>query len=185
MVNKLYSDIEFIMSHKKKRGLLGYLACLLSPSFICILIYRISHKLYCFKVPVVPRFFWWINFLLFKVDIDQRACLYSSLYLPHPMNIVIGADVKSLGKMKIMQSVTIGGNLGQVKKDDLGINYTQPIFNGTVFVGINALIIGPVIVKGRVFISAGSHLSLNVENKMTYSINKFSQLKERYEAELL
>ena len=181
----LNSDINFIRKYKPvNTNIFIYFKCLVSPSFICVFLYRISHLLHCFRIPLLPRLFWWINFILFKVDIDQRARLYGSLYLPHPMMIVIGHKVEMYGSAKIMQGVTLGGNLG--RKVLVGDNYIeQPLIDSNIFIGINTIIIGPVYLKGKLFIASNSCVTKNVEDVFVYENNKSKNLRNYHLKELL
>lgn len=151
ILKQLSSDLRFINTQKGRSGFLATLKSLLAPSFICTFLYRCSHSLTCLRIPILPRLFWWVNFLLFKVDIDQRARLYCSLYMPHPMNIVIGSDTRIEGSVKIMQGTTIGGNLGEQQAVD-GKTRTQPTISGRCFIGINAIVVGPISLTGNLFI---------------------------------
>jgi len=131
----------------------------------------------------LPRIIWWLNFLAFKVDIDHRAELYGALYLPHPMMIVIGKDVKLSGAAKIMQGVTIGGNLG--KSEIIGDTiFTQPVMCGSIFIGANALIFGPIWLSGRVFISAQTVCSKNFETSLIFGTNQSRAALQQHEKEL-
>lgn len=99
------------------------------------------------------------------------------------MMIVIGKDVKLSGAAKIMQGVTIGGNLG--KSEIIGDTiFTQPVMCGSIFIGANALIFGPIWLSGRVFISAQTVCSKNFETSLIFGTNQSRAALQQHEKEL-
>lgn len=187
LVKLLLNDLKFITKHKSNKvSIVKCTKSALSPSFICTFIYRLAHFFYCIKFPLVPRFLWWLNFLLFKVDVDHRAKLYSSLYFPHPVGIVIGHEVYALnGSLKIMQGVTIGGNLGKRENIDNYGYIQQPILLGRIFIGINSILVGPIVIGDEVFIASASIVSKSAEQKLIYSVNNYHEIKNEHQKELL
>ena len=162
---------------------LGKARCMASPSFVCTTIYRVAHALCAGNVPLLPRVLWWLNFLLFKVDLDQRAKLYGGLYLPHPMMIVIGKGTQLRGAAKIMHGATLGGSLGR-KRAYADAVVDQPVLNGRFFIGINALIAGPVVLSGDVFVSPSSVVSRDFNNVCVYGANQAKSLNDALTMEL-
>ena len=182
-ISLLAEDVNFIVYQKGSKGHLRYVKAMLSPSFICTFIYRLSHVLHRLHIPLLPRLLWWINLIVFTVDIDQRAKLYGGLYLPHPMTICIGQHVRLQGCAKIMQSVTIGGNLGKQKQQS-GITYYQPTLQGHMFIGIGSIIVGPVFITGNVFIAAHQIISSDIDQDGHYFQQQCSPLKPGHLKEL-
>ena len=182
-ISLLKQDVAFIVYHKGTKGRLRAFKALLSPSFICTFIYRLAHLLVAFRVPLLPRLLWWINLVIFGVDIDQRAKLYGALYLPHPMNICIGQHVTLIGSAKIMQSVTLGGNLGKHKQCNQ-VTITQPVLKGRFFIGISSIIAGPVSLTGNIFIAAQQIVSKDIDNDALYFQQQHLPLKTEHLKEL-
>lgn len=180
---KLIADDLRLISRYKKKSAHGFFYGLLSPSFICTTIYRASHFASTLRIPILPRLIWWVNFMLFKVDIDQRAKLYCSLYLPHPMMIVIGKDTKIIGSAKIMQGVTIGGNLGRSALID-GSKITQPQLNGNFFLGANSIIAGPINLSGKVFVSGHAVCTKDAKDSVIYEKNQVGDLNVYHQEEI-
>jgi serine O-acetyltransferase len=184
LIRLIAEDINTILFYKNRsRSFIHILYCTVSPSFLCTTLYRTAHSLHQFKIPFFPRIVWWLNFLIFKVDIDQRCELYGGIYLPHPMGIVIGQYVSLRGHIKIMQGVTIGGNLGKTAKYG-EITQHQPWIDGQAFVGPNSILAGPITLRGKIFISANTVLSKNANNSFICESNKFKELTEDHEKEL-
>ncbi len=176
-----YLDYKITMSYKP--GKFKFFRFILSPSFFCVFLYRLSHFLLLIHIPLLPKVIWWINFLLFNVDIDHRARLYCGCYFPHPIGIVIGDKVRARGYMKLLHNVTLGGNLGKNKKTKDGYIF-QPQINGCLFVGPNSVVLGPVNIDGKSFISANTILSLDCSDKSVQGVNKFSELGENQIGEI-
>jgi len=58
----------------------------------------------------VAKLIWYMNRLLFHCDIDYRADLAGGFMIVHGLGIVIGSGVKSNGRLKVYQGVTLGGD---------------------------------------------------------------------------
>ena len=85
--------------------------------------------------------------------------------------------------LKIMQGVTIGGDLGRelVVKDNA---FYQPGFDGNIFLGVNSLVVGPVFFVGNSFVSANSIVSKFSNAGLYFGVNKVGLLRPEHEAEL-
>ena len=183
-LNYILDDLKSISYYKTGDiSVKGCIRGMLSPSFICVCFYRLSHALYLIKVPLFPRLVWWFNYIFFKVDIDQRCKLYGAVYLPHPMMIVIGKDVCLYGAAKIMHGVTLGGSLGKLLNSDSGI-ISQPIIKGSFFFGINVTVLGPVLLKGKIFILSNTLVTKNITGNWVVGNNLEKNLAKKYENEL-
>lgn len=186
MFKLLFADLKFIAMFKSDNvNWLTLIKSSLSPSFICTFIYRLAHFFHCLSVPLLPRIIWWLNFILFKVDIDQRAKLYGALYFPHPMMIVIGCSVQLNGSAKIMQGVTLGGNLGKSVITAGGSKIDQPEINGRCFIGINSCVVGPIVISGQVFIASSALTSKDAKDTIIFGNNKYRELLDEHKKELL
>lgn len=179
----LSSDVSFVS--KFKSGRFRKIKSLLSPSFICCLTYRFSVYFNHLRLPLLPRLLWWFNFIVFKVDLDHRSRLLGGLYFPHPMGIVVGQYAQSYknATLKIMQGVTIGGDLGK-SKVVAGKKMNQPIFTCNAFIGVNAMVIGPVLFESTVFITAGSIVTGYQGEGCYFGVNRISPLKLVHKKEL-
>lgn len=184
IVTLIKNDLKFIAAQKCRNGRTGLLKGILSPSFICSFIYRVSHLLHCWGIPIIPKVFWWINIWLFSSDIDYRAKLYCAIYMPHPLGIVIGHQAMMNGTVKIMQGVTIGGNLGAKKLINSRMT-GQPVFSGNIFVGPNSAVLGPVELTGQLFVGALNIISSSFEGNGLIYKNELRELKPEHVKELV
>lgn len=177
---RLFKDIQakaLVKSNSNKSFIVAYVKSLLDVNTWIVIIYRLSSffvKIYLYPV---AKIFWLINRILFTVDIDPRADLAGGLMIVHGMNIVIGHEVRSKGKLKIYQGATIGGNSGKRKVVE-GVNTGQPVFLDDVIVGINSCILGPVFVKEKCIVGTGAIVTKDVPaNSIIVSVNKLISKK--------
>lgn len=139
--------------------------------FYCCVFFRISHFFYRIKLAPIGRVFWLLNRILFSIDIDPRATLKGGMVILHGAGIVIGKSVVALGDFKIYQGATLGGNNGKKRTIDNKI-YSQPILKDNVVVGINAVVLGPVILERGSSVGANAVVTKDVpENSVVVSNN--------------
>ena len=114
-------------------------------ALICV--YIVSHssnKLLCFLARKLLRSH-------YHIECSCKNIGYG-LMLPHPRNIIIGAE--SIGDyVQINQNVTIGGNVKRKVKREWG-EQKLPIIHDRVCVFSNAVVGGPVIINDHVIIGA-------------------------------
>lgn len=182
MLKFIIEDFRFTLEYKGS-GLGGRVKALLSFSLVAMFFYRVAHCIYLMKIPVIPKLLWMLNFFLFKIDIDVRSKLYAGVYMPHPMGIVIGDGVGLFGRTKIMQNSTMGGNLGAEKKVGAGV-VRQPQLMAGGFVGVNSVVVGPLIFDKPIFVCPNSIISKDEFCGSLYAVNKASGLSDRQKIEM-
>lgn len=101
-----------------------------------IRIFRLANLLYRWRVPVLPRFLYILNRVLFSIALPPSVMVgrnvlfgYSGLGIVVHANAVIGDNVK------ISQNVTIGGRSGHV---------AVPVIEDDVEIGAGACVLGPI-----------------------------------------
>ena len=113
---------------------------------------------------------WYLNRLLFHVDIDYRADLAGGVVLVHGLGTVIGKDVKSEGKLYVYQGVTLGGSPnGVLREDSLGRKIGMPLLKDNVRIYTRAIVVGGIVVGENSIIKAGRIVTSDVataENTM-------------------
>jgi serine O-acetyltransferase len=123
------------------------------PGFIAILIYRIAHELYHFKVPIIPRILTEYAHEKTGIDIHPGASISCPFFIDHGTGIVIG-ETTIIGKnVKLYQGVTLGAlsvdkTLAQTKR--------HPTIEGDVIIYAQAVILGGNTVIGRNSIIGGN-----------------------------
>jgi serine O-acetyltransferase len=149
----LRSKIELKQKSNKTIGL-SYLKAFLDMTVWIVFIYRISNLFARIKLFPISKIFWLINRVFFSVDIDPRSDLAGGFVVIHGLGIVIGHETKTLGRVKIYQGATIGGNIGK-RKNIYNRNTGQPVIEDNVTIGIGAAVLGPIVVGANSII--GTH----------------------------
>lgn len=139
--------------------------------YSCVL-FRISHVLYKINLVPLSRFFWLLNRVIYSIDIDPRATIKGGLLMLHGVGIVIGKSVLIKGDIRIYQGATLGGNNGKNKIIQRR-KYSQPIIGNDVVIGINACVLGPVVLGDNSFVGANAVVTKDVgKNNIVVSNNK-------------
>ena len=112
----------------------------LSPRFVPVLLCRLAHAFYCWKLEPVAKVVSLLNFFLFGIEIAVRCPIGMGLFLPHTQGTVIGAW--SIGKnATIFQGVTLGAK-------ELDFSYqesSRPTVGDGVTIGAGAKVIGVLV----------------------------------------
>ncbi len=110
---KLRADAEwYFRSWKKpKPGIGTWLRLiLLTPGYQLVISIRVQEKLG--RIPklgvVLRRILWYMTTQYFNSDIDPQARFGPGLYLPHPICVVVGAEVRAGRDVVILQGTTLG-----------------------------------------------------------------------------
>lgn len=111
-------DFAAVSEGKKFPRSLGTL--LLNPCFHAVALFRLSAILYRAHLEPLAKMVWYVNRILYHVDIDYRARLAPGFKLVHGLGVVIGAGVVSEGPLTVYQGVTIGGSRGRNREDGRG-----------------------------------------------------------------
>jgi len=122
------------------------------PGFYAIAIYRLSHELLKFGMPLIPRLMTEYSHRLTGTDINPGAEIGESFFIDHATGIVIGETAIIKNNVKIYQGVTLGGlyvdrKLRNVKRhptveDNVTIYANATILGGATIIGANSTIGG-------------------------------------------
>lgn len=122
------------------------------PGFYAIAIYRLSHELYLFDFPLVPRLMTEYAHKLTGVDINPGAKIGDSFFIDHATGVVIGETAVINDHVKIYQGVTLGAlsvsrDLRYAKRhptieDNVTIYANATILGGDTIIGANSIIGG-------------------------------------------
>jgi len=152
---RILEDFKF---YRKESLSKSVFAVLINPCFHCLLLYRVSHMLYRNKLTIIAKCIWFINRIIYNVDIDYRSIIGKNVIIIHGIGIVIGHKVIIEDNVKIYQGVTLGGNNNKNIIYN-GEEITQPIIKSGSILSPNSMIFGPIIVKENSFIKAGEIVS--------------------------
>lgn len=119
-----------------------------------IFFYKFSNWLYRHRVPMLPKFIWKLNYLLFNCSVPASCTIGSGTKFGYGgMAVILHARTK-IGKNCIIGScVTIGGKSGW---------YEVPVIGDNVEIHSGAKIIGPVRIGNNVIIGANAVVTKDI-----------------------
>ena len=110
--------------------------------------YRLSHWLWKHNVPVLPKLFWRLQYLLFNCSVPASCTLKEGVTFAYGgIGVVIHARCVVGRHCLIGQNVTIGGKSGW---------YEVPIIGDNVEICAGARILGPIRIGNNVIIGANA-----------------------------
>ncbi|WP_127845742.1 serine O-acetyltransferase EpsC [Psychroflexus aestuariivivens] len=145
ILRKLNADAEFIRDNDPAANSLDevYLAY---PGFYAIAIYRLSHALLDFGLPLVPRLMSECAHTQTGTDINPGAKIGVPFFIDHATGVVIGETSIIEDRVKIYQGVTLGG----LSVDKSMTNKKRhPTIESDVTIYANATILGGETVIGK------------------------------------
>jgi serine O-acetyltransferase len=116
-----------------------------------ILIHRVAHKLYKWKLRFVSRLISQIARLFTGIEIHPGATIGQGLFIDHGMGLVVGETTKIGNDCVLFHNVTLGGTGKHEGK-------RHPTLGDNVFVGTGAIILGPVKIGNNVRIGANTFI---------------------------
>ena len=119
------------------------------PGLHALLAHRLSHKLYKWKVPFIPRFISFIMRILTGIEIHPGAEIGERFFIDHGEGVVIGETTIIGNDVLIYQQVTLGGT-GKDK------GKRHPTLLDGVIVGAGAKVLGNITLGKHVRVGAGS-----------------------------
>ncbi len=123
------------------------------PGFYAIATYRLSHELYKFGLPLVPRLMTECAHSTTGTDINPGAKIGNSFFIDHATGVVIGETAVIKDNVKIYQGVTLGAltvnrTLRNIKR--------HPTIESNVTIYANATILGGETVIGENSVIGGN-----------------------------
>lgn len=133
---------------------------LLYQGFHVLLAHRVAHKLYCWKVPFIPRLISQIARFFTGIEIHPGATIGKRFFIDHGMGVVIGETTIIKDDVLIYQGVTLGGT-GKDK------GKRHPTIGNFVTIGAGAKVLGNIEIGDFSSIGAGSVVIDNVGEHCT------------------
>jgi serine O-acetyltransferase len=119
------------------------------PGFHAILLHRLAHKLYGWRVPLAPRLVSQIGRFLTGIEIHPGATIGRRFFIDHGMGVVIGETTEIGDDVLLYQGATLGGTGNEKGK-------RHPTLGNHVVVGSGAKVLGNIRIGDNVKIGAGS-----------------------------
>ena len=159
MFRSLRSDFSIIKERDPAaRGVWEIIFCY--PGFQALSIHRLSHRLWKYNLPVLPRLLSHITRFLTGVEIHPGAKIGKGVFIDHGMGVVIGETSEIGDRCLLYQGVTLGGTGKESGK-------RHPTLDANVVVGAGAKVLGGIYVGTNTRIGAGSVVVKNVEANST------------------
>jgi len=130
------------------------------PGFHALLLYRIAHKLWIWKIPVIPRLISTFARFLTGIDIHPGATIGRRFFIDHGMGVVIGETTEIADDVLLYQGVTLGGTSSKAEK-------RHPTLGRGVVVGAGAKVLGNITIGAHSKVGAGSVVVDNVPEHST------------------
>lgn len=122
-----------------------------TPRFAPVLLCRLAHQLYRWRLGPLAKIVSLINFLFFGIEIAVRCPIGPGLVLPHTQGTVIGAQAVG-ANATIFQGVTIGA-----KEMDFEFHADRrPLVGDDVIVGSGAKVLGGIMIGNGARIGANT-----------------------------
>ncbi len=155
------------------------------PAFKAITIFRVAHKLYEMKVPLIPRMMTEYAHRLTGIDIHPGATIGSYFFIDHGTGVVIGETTTIGDHVKLYQHVTLGARSFNVGPDGIltkeikrhpNIGDRVVIYAGATILGGNTYIGSDSVIGGNVWLThsvpAGSRVTVRVAEGNSNSITE-------------
>lgn len=175
LLGDLQAHYKFSGKKTHKVGIFDIFKGLFNPRVMPVIIFRISHVLYIYKLGWVARIVSLFNFIIFGIEIAMRCDIGKGLYLPHTIGTVIGA-LKIGENAVIYHGVTLGA-----KDMDLGYSSNKrPVVGNNVIIGSGAKILGGIKIGDNVTIGANSVVVNDIPQNVVVAGIPAIIIKERY-----
>ena len=159
MLKLIKSDFKIIKERDPAaKGFLEIILCY--PGFQALVLHRISHKLWTYKLPLLPRVLSQLTRNITGIEIHPGAKIGKGVFIDHGMGVVIGETSEIGDRCLLYQGVTLGGT-----GKDCGKRH--PTLQENVVVGAGAKVLGAIQIGSNTRIGAGSVVVKNVEKNST------------------
>ena len=170
MFRSLQSDFAIIKERDPAaRGVWEIIFCY--PGFQAISMHRISHRLWKYKLPLIPRLLSHLTRFLTGVEIHPGARIGKGVFIDHGMGVVIGETSDIGDNVTIYHMVTLGGIAPSINSDNQRNIKRHPTIREDVVIGSGAQVLGPVVVGRGARIGANAVITKDVaENSVMVGI---------------
>lgn len=158
-IEKLKEDINVIYENDPAaNNLLEVVLCY--PGLHALIMYRLAHRFYKWKIPFLPRFISHLTRIVTGIEIHPAARIGRRLFIDHGQGIVIGETTEIGNDVLLYQQVTLGGTGKEKGK-------RHPTIGNNVIVGAGAKVLGNIKIGDNVRVGAGSVVIQNVPEHST------------------
>ena len=130
------------------------------PGFHAILLHRVAHELWEWRIPVIPRLLSHLSRFVTGIEIHPGARIGEGFFIDHGMGVVIGETTEIGDNVTLYQGVTLGGTGKERGK-------RHPTIGNNVLVSVGAKVLGAIQIGDNVKIGAGSVVLRSVPDNST------------------
>ena len=144
------------------------------PAFKAIAIFRIAHKLYEMRVPLIPRIMTEIAHRVTGIDIHPGATIGRYFFIDHGTGVVIGETTVIGEHVKLYQHVTLGAKSFDLAEDGTpvkgvkrhpNIGNNVVIYSGATILGGDTNIGDDCVIGGNVWLTHSLEAGKTITNK--------------------
>ena len=132
----------------------------LYPGFHAIVIYRLAHLLWCFKLKFIAKIISYLGRIFTGIEIHPAAKIGKNMFIDHGHGVVIGETSEIGNNVLIYHGVTLGGN-------SLNKGKRHPTIGNNVIIGAGAKILGPLIIGDSARVGANAVVTKSVKPNST------------------
>jgi len=166
MFKTLRREIEAVMARDPAaRSKIEVVLCY--PGFQALLIYRVSHVLWCRQWYLLARFLSHVGRFLTAIEIHPGARIGARLFIDHGSGVVIGETAEIGDDVTLYHDVTLGGVAPSVDSDSQRNQKRHPTLEDGVIVGSGAQILGPIVVRRNARVGANAVVTKEVAPGVT------------------
>ncbi len=133
---------------------------LLYTGLHALVVYRMSHQLWAWKVPFLPRWLSQVGRFWTGIEIHPGAQIGKSFFIDHGTGVVVGETAIIGDNVLLYQGVTLGGTGKETGK-------RHPTLGNNVVVGAGAKILGNITIGDNSYIGANAVVIKNVPANST------------------
>ena len=133
---------------------------LLYPGLHALVAHRVSHQLWQWEAPIIPRWLSQYARFLTGIEIHPGAQIGKRFFIDHGMGVVIGETAIIGDDVLLYQGVTLGGTGKEIGK-------RHPTLGNNVVVGAGAKILGNITIGDNSYIGANAVVTKNVPSNST------------------
>jgi len=133
---------------------------LLYPGLHALVSYRVAHKLWETRIPIIPRWISQITKFWTGIEIHPGAQIGRKFFIDHGTGVVIGETAIVGDNVLLYQGVTLGGTGKETGK-------RHPTIGNNVVVGAGAKILGNILIGDNSYIGANAVVIKNVPPNST------------------
>jgi serine O-acetyltransferase len=147
MLDTIKADIQAVF--ERDPAARNIIEVLTYPGLHAILWHRIAHRLWRWRMPLIPRLISQVSRLFTGIEIHPGAVIGRSFFVDHGMGTVIGETTEIGDNVTLYQGVTLGGTGKEKGK-------RHPTIGNNVMISTGAKVLGSITVGDNAKVGANA-----------------------------